>query len=68
LAYEVGARALVSERSAFKCLWCGMALLMVIHVDDMLFTPSPPELKEEFLRLFCANLNIRHYFGCFMAV
>jgi len=39
LVEDIGARALVSDRNVIKWSWCGMTLLMVIHVDDVLFTP-----------------------------
>jgi hypothetical protein len=35
-----------------------MTLLMVIHVDDVLFTPSAPKIKAEFLRLLRAKFSI----------
>ena len=50
LAEDVGARVLVSDRNVLKWAWRGMTLLMVVHVGDVLFTPSAPEIHAEFLR------------------
>jgi hypothetical protein len=58
LAEDVGARVLVSDRNVLKWAWRGMTLLMVVHVDDVLFTPSAPEIHAEFLRLVRAKFII----------
>ena len=58
LVDDVGARPLVSDRNVIKWSWRGMTLLMVIHVDDILFTPSAPAIHAEFLRLLRAKFTI----------
>ena len=58
LVEDIGARALVSDRNVIKWSWCGMTLLMVIHVDDVLFTPSAPKIHAEFLRRLRAKFTI----------
>ena len=58
LAGTVGARVLVSDRNVVKWRWRGMTLLMALHVDDVLFTPSASEIHAEFLRLIRARFAI----------
>ena len=58
LVENIGARPLVSDRNVLKWSWQGMTLLMVIHVDDILFTPSAPEIHAEFLRLLRTKITI----------
>jgi|AntAceMinimDraft_5_1070358.scaffolds.fasta_scaffold75817_3 hypothetical protein len=45
LAGKVDARVLVSERNAIKWRWCGILPLMVMHVEEVFFTPSAPEIQ-----------------------
>lgn len=58
LAEDVGARVLVSDRNVLKWAWRGMTLLMVVHVDDVLFTPSTREIHMEFLRVVRSKFTI----------
>jgi len=50
-------RATVSDRCVYRFEWKGHRLDACCHVDDIISTPSSPEIKEEFER------RLRAYFG-----
>ena len=50
-------RATVSDRCVFRWEWKGHCLNAAVHVDDIISTPSSPEIREEFGR------RLRAYFG-----
>jgi hypothetical protein len=50
-------RATVSDRCVYRFEWKGHRMDAAVHVDDIISTPSSPEIKEEFER------RLRAHFG-----
>ena len=47
---SVGVSFTLADRNVFRFDWNGEILLGCIHVDDILFAPSSPSIRQEFLR------------------